>query len=419
MNKPTHQRPNVVITGMGVVSVLGNTVPEFWNNLVEGKSGISRITAFDASGLPCQIAGEIRDFDPGLYMEVKEARRMPRSSQMALAAAIQAVRDAGLPDTMPEPERAGVMFGTAMGGVDFIDDGITGIRAKGYKGISPFTAGGAIPNFPAFMVSKQFQCLGPNNTTTTACAAGTQAVGEGAELIRRGVADLVIVGGTEAFIRDFGVGGFAAMRALPTSYNDDPEHASRPFDAQREGFILSEGAAALILESEEHAKARGARIHARLLGQASSSDGYHVAAPDPDNKGKTRAMRWALEDASLSPDQIDYINAHGTSTEQNDASETQAIKTVFGEHAYKLAVSSTKSMMGHAMGASGALETVICVLAIQHATIPPTINLQTPDPECDLDYTPNTPRALSIKTALSNSFGLGGQNAVVIVGQYE
>ncbi|TAK13660.1 MAG: beta-ketoacyl-[acyl-carrier-protein] synthase II [Anaerolineae bacterium] len=419
MNRPDYQRPNVVITGMGVISVLGNTIGEFWNNLIEGKSGISRITAFDASGFPCQIAGEIRDFDPGQYMEIKEARRMPRSSQMALAAAIQAVRDAGLPDTMPEPERAGVMFGTAMGGVDFIDDGITGIRAKGYKGISPFTAGGAIPNFPAFMVSKEFQCLGPNNTTTTACAAGTQAVGEGAELIRRGAADLVIVGGTEAFIRDFGVGGFAAMRALPTSYNDDPEHASRPFDAKREGFILSEGAAALVLESEEHAKARGARVLARLLGQASSSDGYHVAAPDPDNKGKTRAMRWALDDASLSPDSIDYINAHGTSTEQNDASETQAIKTVFGDHAYKLAISSTKSMMGHAMGASGALETVICVLAIQHGMIPPTINLDTPDPECDLDYTPNTPRKRPIKTALSNSFGLGGQNAVVIVGSYD
>ncbi len=417
MNPNKSSRPNVVITGMGVISVLGNTVGDLWHSLLEGRSGIGRITAFDASDLPCQIAGEVRDFDPGKYMEVKEARRMPRSSQMALAAALQAVAHAGLPDTMPEPERAGVMFGTAMGGVDFIDDGITGIRAKGYKGISPFTAGGAIPNFPAFMVSKQFQCLGPNNTTTTACAAGTQAVGEGAELIRRGAADLVIVGGTEAFIRDFGMGGFAAMRALPTSYNDDPQRASRPFDAKREGFILSEGAAALVLESEAHAKARGARILARLAGQASSSDGYHVAAPDPDNLGKIRAMRWALEDAGLPPSAIDYINAHGTSTEQNDLSETQAIKTLFGEHAYKLAISSTKSMMGHAMGASGALETIICALVLQHGILPATINYENPDPECDLDYTPNEPRKLAVKTALSNSFGLGGQNAVVILQQ--
>ncbi|MBI3159639.1 MAG: beta-ketoacyl-ACP synthase II [Chloroflexi bacterium] len=419
MRGQNNKRPNVVITGQGVVSVLGNAIPEFWHSLIEGRSGIGPITAFDASGLPCRIAGEVRDFNPSAYMEVKEARRMPRSSQMALAAALQAVRDAGLPDTMPEPERAGVIFGTAMGGVDFVDDGITALRARGYKAISPFTAGGAIPNFPAFVVSKQFQCLGPNNTTTTACAAGTQAVGEGAELIRRGAADLVLVGGTEAFIRDFGIGGFSAMRALPTSYNDNPEKASRPFDAKREGFILSEGAAALVLESEEHARARGARVLARLVGQASSSDGYHVAAPDPDNRGKTRAMRWALEDAGLQPADIDYINAHGTSTEQNDLSETQAIKTLFGEHAYKVAISSTKSMMGHAMGASGALETIISVLAIQHNVIPPTINYENPDPECDLDYTPNQPRKLAVKTALSNSFGLGGQNAVVIVQAYE
>jgi beta-ketoacyl-acyl-carrier-protein synthase II len=419
MSAQNNKRPDVVITGLGVVSVLGNTIADFWNNLVEGRSGIGRITAFDASGFPCQIAGEVRDFDPAQYMEVKEARRMPRSSQMALAASLQAVHDAGLPETMPEPERAGVIFGTAMGGVDFVDDGITMLRHKGYKAVSPFIAGGGIPNFPAFAVSKQFQCLGPNNTTTTACAAGTQAVGEGAELIRRGVADLVLVGGTEAFIRDFGIGGFSAMRALPTSYNDNPEKASRPFDANREGFILSEGAAALVLESEAHARARGASIRARLLGQASSSDGYHVAAPDPDNKGKTRAMRWAMDDAGLRPEDIDYINAHGTSTEHNDLSETQAIKTVFGDHAYRVAISSTKSMMGHAMGASGALETIICVLAIQRGVVPPTINYENPDPECDLDYTPNQPRTLQVKTALSNSFGLGGQNAVVVVRAYE
>jgi beta-ketoacyl-acyl-carrier-protein synthase II len=404
---------------MGVTSVLGETIAEYWDNLTSGKSGIGRITQFDASGLPCQIAGEINGFDADKYFDSKEARRMPRSSQMALAAAIGAVSEAGLPDTMPNPERSGVCFGTAMGGVDFLDDGIAMLRSKGYRAVSPFIAGGSIPNYPAFLIGKQFQCLGTNSTIVTACATGTQAVGEGAEFIRRGTADLVIVGGTESFIRDFGIGGFSAMRALPTSYNNNPEAASRPFDKDREGFILSEGAAALVLESLEHAKARGANIIAEVAGHASSTDGYHMSAPDPNANGPIRTMRWALEDAGLNAGDVDYINAHGTSTPLNDATETKAIKHVFGSHAKEVIISSTKSMLGHAMGASGSLEAIVCALAIREGCIPPTINYDTPDPELDLDYTPNQARQHKTDVTLSNSFGLGGQNACLVLKRFE
>ncbi len=413
-----NHRHKVVITGMGVISVLGSTLADYWNGLIEGRSGIRRIQTFDPSDLPCQIAGEIPDFDPGEYFDRKEARRMPRSGQIALAAAIHAVNDAGLPETMPEPERAGVVFGTAMGGLDFIDEGISAYRGKGYRAVSPFTVGGSIPNYSAFLIGRQFQCLGPNSTVVTACATGTQAIGDGAELIRRGAADIVIVGGTEAFVTNFGVAAFAAMRAVPTNFNDNPAAASRPFDAKREGFILSEGAATLVLESEAHALARGARIYAEVAGHSSSSDAYHVSAPTPDAAGPIRAMRWALEDSGLRPDEVDYINAHGTSTPLNDASETLAIKSLFGQHAYNLAVSSTKSMLGHAMGASGALEAIASTLTINHDFIHPTINYEYPDPELDLDYTPNEPRQRVVNVALSNSFGLGGQNACLVLKKY-
>ena len=268
------------------------------------------------------------------------------------------------------------------------------------------------------MIGKQFQCLGPNSTIATACATGTQAIGEGSELIRRGVADIVLVGGTESFIRDFAVAGFSAMRGLPTNYNNNPTAASRPFDANREGFVLSEGAAVLVLESEQHDKSRGAEIHAVVAGHSSSSDGYHMAAPNPDAKGPIRAMRWALEDADLDPAQVDYINAHGTSTPLNDEIETKAIKILFGEQAYNIPISSTKSMLGHAMGASGALEAIACVLAIKHDLIPPTINYETPDPTCDLDYTPNHAKQVDVNVVLSNSFGLGGQNACLVLKEY-
>lgn len=408
-------RRRVVITGLGAVTALGSSIPQYWEGLVNGRSGVRRITQFDASQYPCQIAGEIPDFEVERYIERKEARRMPRSAQIALASAIQAVADANLPDILPEPERSGVVYGTAIGGLDKADEGIQLMREQGYGRANPFHIPMSIPNLSGYLIARQFQALGPNSTIVTACATGTQTIGEGAEFIRRNSADLVIVGGVESLIRDFGIGGFCAMRALPINFNDQPEKASRPFDANREGFILSEGAGTMILESLEHAQARGAFIYAEVLGYASSNDGYHIAQPDPDGAGAIRAMQWALQDAGLAPSEIDYINAHGTSTPINDSNETRAIKRVFNEHAHKLAISSTKSMLGHAMGASGTLEAIACALTITHGIIPPTINYENPDPECDLDYVPNQARHQQVRTALSNSFGLGGQNACIIL----
>ncbi len=408
----------VVITGLGAITPLGSSVQQLWDGLLEGRSGIRRITQFDASEFPCQIAGEIPDFDPGEYLERKEARRFPRSSQIALASARQAMQDAGLPQSMPDPERAGVVFGTAIGGADRLDEGIQTLRTGGYTRVNPFILPGAIPNLAAFLIAKELRCLGPNSTITTACATGTQAIGEGVEYIRRGVADVVISGGTEAVIKDFAIGGFLAMRALPVNYNENPEAASRPFDLKREGFVFSEGAGAVVLESLDHALSRGARIYAEVVGHASSTDGFHMAAPDPEAAGPIRAMRWALADAGLEPNSIGYINAHGSSTPLNDVTETKAIKSVFGEHAYELAISSTKSMLGHAMGASGTLEAIACTLAIVHEWLPPTINLDTPDPDCDLDYVPNQARKCKVDATLSNSFGLGGQNACLVLKRY-
>lgn len=412
-------RPRVVITGIGAISPLGTTPEQLWEGLIQGRSGIRRITQFDPTNLPCQIAGEIPDFDPENYMDKKEARRIARSSQIALAAAIEAVRDASLGDTMPEPERAGVFFGTAIGGLDVMDEAIKIFQARGLDRVSPFALPSSIPNMPAFMITQQFKCLGSSNTITTACATSTQAIGGGAELIRRGVADIVITGGTEAMIRDFVFAGFIAMRAMPVNYNDRPSEASRPFDANREGFVFSEGAGVLILESLEHAQQRGARIYAEVAGHAASADGYHMAAPDPDAAGPARAMRWALMDAEIRPEEIDYINAHGTGTKQNDATETRAIKAIFAEKAYHIPISSTKSVIGHAMGAAGALEAIACVKTIQNGLIHPTINYNTPDPECDLDYVPNATRQATVNTTLSNSFGLGGQNACLVLKRYQ
>jgi 3-oxoacyl-[acyl-carrier-protein] synthase II len=408
----------VVITGLGAVTPLGSSVEQYWEGLLQGRSGIRRITQFDASMYPCQIAGEIPDFEVSAYMEKKEARRTPRFGQIAVAAAVQAVKDAGLPETMPDPERAAVVFGSAIGGVDRVDEGIQALRSHGYERVNPFTIPTSIPNLPAYLIAKQFQCLGRNSTISTACATGTQTIGEGAELIRRGLADVVVSGGSEGLIRDFAIGGFCAMRALPVNFNHCPEKASRPFDARREGFLYSEGAGAVILESLDHALSRGARIYCEFGGHASSADGFHMAAPDPEGAGPKRAMRWALEDAAISLERVDYINAHGSSTPLNDVTETLAIKKVFGEHAYNLAVSSTKSMIGHAMGASGTLEAIACLLAIYNSIIPPTINYENPDPDCDLDYVPNEARRQAVDITLSNSFGLGGQNACLILKKY-
>jgi beta-ketoacyl-acyl-carrier-protein synthase II len=411
-------RNRVVITGMGAVTALGSSVELLWEGLISGHSGIRRIMQFDPSDLPCQIGGEIPDFEPKDYIERKDIRRLPRSSQIALASAVQAVEDAGLPDPMTVPERAGVVFGTALGGIDNLINGLELFREKGMGRVKPFVLPSGIPNLPGFAIAKRFQCLGANSTIVTACATGTQTVGEGAELIRRGAADIVITGGTEAVMQDYSIAGFSVMHALPTNYNDDPEKASMPFDAKREGFVFSEGAAAIVLENLDHALEREATIIAEVAGHASSSDGFHIAAPDPEGCGPMRAMKWAIEDAGLSPEDIDYINPHGSSTPLNDCMETKAIKGVFGDHAYKIPISSTKSMLGHAMGASGTIEAIACILAIREGMVSPTINYENPDPDCDLDYVPNEARVTLVNAALSNSFGLGGQNACLIVKRY-
>ncbi len=406
----------IAITGLGLVTPLGWDRETVWESLVAGRSGIGPITHFDPDRLPCRIAGEVTDFTPASFMSEKEARRTSRASQLALAAAKLAADDAGLEPPLERPERTGVYLGTAAGGVDRLDEGIETVRTEGYDRVNPFVAPSVLPNMVAFHVTEHFGALGPNATITTACAAGTQALGEAAQVIRGGRADMIIVIGAEAIIRDYVLAGFSAMRALPTSFNESPARASRPFDADREGFVLAEGAACLILERLDLARARGAHTYAEVVGYASSNDAYHMAAPHPEAKGAIRTISWSLEDARLDPHQIDYINAHGTSTPANDAAETLAIKSVFGPRAMEIPVSSTKSMLGHAMGASGAIEAAVCALSMDKGWIHPTINYETPDPDCDLDYVPNEARQASIRWALSNSFGLGGQNACLVFG---
>ncbi|MDX1686835.1 MAG: beta-ketoacyl-ACP synthase II [Candidatus Promineifilaceae bacterium] len=412
-------RPRVVITGMGAMSPIGHSAHESWQNAVAGRSGIGPITQFDASEMPCRIAGEVKDFMPREYMDHKEARRMSRASQLALAAGRLALEDAGLPEPVPDPEETGVVIGTGMGGLERADESIQTYRQRGVSRVNPFALTSALPNMPSHHVSLQAQTLGPISTVIAACATGTQAVGEGMEFIRRGAASMVLAGGVEGLIHPAAMAGFSAMRALSTGFNDCPERACRPFDRDRDGFILSEGAGVVVLERLDKALARGARIYAEVLGHASSSDAYHVAAPDPEGAGAVRAMRWAIEDAGLELDEIDYINAHGSSTPINDQVETLAIKRLFGEGAYEIAVSSTKSVMGHAMGGTGALEAIFCAFALYDGILPPTINYETPDPECDLDYVPNTAREADVRTAMSNSFGLGGQNACLVLGKWD
>jgi 3-oxoacyl-[acyl-carrier-protein] synthase II len=412
-------KPRVVVTGLGAISALGSSVKQLWEGLVHGRSGVDRITTFDASDLPCQIAGEIPDFDPKDYMPGKEARRISRSAQIGLASAIQAFTDAGYDGTAPDPIRTGVVFGTAMGGFEHLIDGIEIYKQKGLERVNPFVLPGGIPNLSAFLISQKIQCLGPNSTIVTACATGTQTIGEATNYIQRGLADVMIAGGTEALVRDFSIAGFSAMRALPVNYNDNPSKASRPFDIAREGFVFSEGSGALVLERLDHALDRGAEIYAEVLGYASSCEGYHIAAPQPDGSGAIRTINWALEDAGILPEDVDYINAHGSSTPLNDVMETKAIKAVFGDRAYKIPINSSKSMLGHAMGASGTLEAIVCILTIKENVIHPTINLENPDPECDLDYIPNQAREQEVNIALSNSFGLGGQNACIIIKAFQ
>jgi beta-ketoacyl-acyl-carrier-protein synthase II len=412
-------RPRIVITGMGALTPVGNSVAESWRNALLGRSGIAPITQFDASDLPIRIAGEVKNFLAEKYMDFKEARRMARCSQLAVAATQEALADARLPEAAPDPERTGVVVGTGMGGFDRAAEALDTFRGKGMRAVSPFGLASSLPNMPSHHVSLMAQTLGPISTVVAACATGTQAIGEGAEFIRRGVADTVIAGGVEGLIHAAAIAGFGAMRALSTRFNEEPERASRPFDKDRDGFILSEGVGIVVLERLDKALERGAPIYAELLGHASASDAYHVAIPDPAGTGAIRAMRWALADADIKPEEVSYINAHGSSTPVNDALETLAIKQLFGETAYEIPVSSTKSVMGHAMGGTGAIEAIFCACAIRDGQLPPTVNYETPDPECDLDYVPNVARPADVRVTLSNSFGLGGQNACLVLGKYE
>lgn len=410
-------RRRVVITGLGAISPVGGTAPETWASFVAGRSGVARVESFDVSPYPAKIAAEVKGFDPVAHIDAKEARRMARNSQFAVVAAREAVVDAGLDMAAEDRERFGVVLGTGIGGIDVILDPIGRMYSQGSVRVTPHQAIEHLSNMAAFHVGLEHGCLGPLSTVVTACAAGTQALGEGTEWIRRGAADVVLAGGTEAQVNFLFFSGFSAMRVL-SSRNDEPERASRPFDADRDGFVIGEGAAIMVLESLEHAEARGARIYAEVLGQAASADAYHIAQPDASGAGPARCMRWALADAGLAPEAIDYINAHGSATVQNDVAETVAIKRVFGEHAYRVMVNSTKSMIGHCFGGAGALEALATVMSVATDVVHPTINLERPDPACDLDYVPREARHRTVRAALANSFGLGGQNACLVVGKY-
>ena len=411
-------RTRVVVTGIGAVTPLGNTAQEFWEGLVAGRSGITPMTLCDPSAFPCQIAGEVKGFDPGAYINPREARRMARFSQLALASAQMAIEDAGLDIEKEDQERIGVLLGTGIGSLPTTQETCQDMLSKGGMKINPFFIPMILPNMAAANVSRIYGLKGYTSTVITACAAGTQGIGEAAVAIQRGVADVVLGGGCEAGISHLGLGGFNVIKAL-SRQNEQPERASRPFDAKRDGFVPSEGAAILVMESLEHALDRGANILAEVSGYGVSSDAFHSVQPDEDGSGAARSMRWAIEDAGLEPADISYINAHGTSTPKNDHVETLAIKTVFGDRAYEVPISSTKSMIGHALGGAGALEAVACLKSIQHGIIHPTANYEYPDPNCDLDYVPNEARRAEVDTVLSNSFGFGGQNACVVFSKFK
>jgi 3-oxoacyl-[acyl-carrier-protein] synthase II len=402
-----------VVTGLGIVSPIGNTAAEAWDSALAGKSGITRVTRFDPSRLACQIAGEVKGFDVAPYMSPKEARRMDLFIHYGLASALQAWRDSGLQISAQNAERVGINFGSGIGGLPMIEAQHKELAEKGPRRLSPFFIPGTIINMTAGLLSIELGAKGPNLAMVTACTTSTHCIGEAMKSIRYGEADVMIAGGSEAVVTELAIGGFAAARALSTR-NDDPASASRPWDKDRDGFVLGEGAGATVLEEYEHAQARGARIYCELAGYGVSADAYHMTAPSEDGDGAFRCMRNALKDAAVEPREVSYINAHGTSTPLGDIAETKAVKRLLGEHAAKAAVNSTKSMTGHLLGAAGGVEAVFTALAIRDQVSPPTINLRTPDPECDLDYVPNEARRMPIRVALSNSFGFGGTNATLV-----
>ena len=411
------ERVRVVITGMGAMTPLGETPEEYWKNLAAGMSGIGPMTLCDPEGYPCQISGEVSGFDPNTYIGSKEGRRMARFTQLAVAAALQAVENASYDISKDDPYRVGVLLGNGNGGFPTLEENCRILAERGGMRMSPFFFPMILPNMAAAAVSRYVGAHGYNSTATTACAASNQALGEAMTVIRSGTADVMIAGGSEAGISLLGLSGFAVMRALSTR-NDEPQKASRPFDSGRDGFIPSEGSVIMVLESLDHALARGVNILAELSGFGSTSDAGHPVQPEESGSSAAAAMRMALADADVALDQVNYINAHGTSTPLNDALETVAIKRLFGNLAYKIPISSTKSMIGHSLGAAGSLDAAACVKTITEATIHPTVNLEDPDPDCDLDYVPNQARAADVQVALSNAFGFGGQNACLVFRKY-
>jgi 3-oxoacyl-[acyl-carrier-protein] synthase II len=407
-------RVRVVITGRGVISPVGNDVETFWDNLVNGRSGVERVTLFDPSPFPTHIAAEVKEWDPAAWMDRKEARRMGRFSQFAVAAATQAMADAGLTESDMDDE-TGILLGTGAGGFDFSYAGMRALHSeRGWKSISPFILPGALHNMASYHIAQTFGIHGYLGTHAAACATGTQTIVEAAEIIRRGWAHTIITGGTEAAINDVAFGGYSSMRGMSTR-NHEPHAAIRPFDQERDGFLMGEGAALFVLESLEHATERGAHIYGEIMGGASTSDAYHMAQPDPDGKGAVRAMQLAAKYSGVPLDEIDYINPHGPGTPLGDDIEVKAMKQAFGEHIYDVAISSTKSMLGHAMGAAGALEALATLLTLETQTIHPTLNCDNPDPEFDLDFVPGEARQANVEYAMSNNFGLGGQNASLIL----
>jgi len=418
-NDPTKRSPyqRVVITGMGALTCVGHTVEETWEALKAGCSGIGLLTAIDPGPRSCRVAGELKGFDPAKFLSRKELRNMTLSSQLAVIAARQALEDAMLELDRENRDEIGVLLGTAgANSIEEAERAYAALLGQGSRRTSPFQVLRFWPNMPAFFVANENRLRGYNGTVCTACAAGTQAIGEASEVIRRGAAEVMVTGGTESMFSATVLTSFTAMHALPTSYDDEPERAMRPFDADREGFVPAQGSAILILESLAHAQARGAHIYAEILGFGTSNDAYHMIAPDPEGSGQALAVRRALASAGVSVDEVDYINAHGAATRLGDVAETKVIKSVYGKRAYEIPINSTKSMTGHTGGATGAIEAVACVKTIEEGIIHPTINYETPDPECDLDYVPNVARKADVKVAVSHSFGLGGQNAVLVFG---
>ena len=404
----------VVVTGIGAVTPFGIGKDAFWEGLANGRSGVRRITRFDASELASQIAGEVPDFDPLQFMDRKDARRMDRFTQFAVAAAGLALTDAGLDKQIPLGDRVGVLIGSGIGGLETLEEQCSILITRGANRVSPFFVPMMIADMAAGQVSIQFGARGYNACTVTACCSGSHSIGDAFRVIQRGEADVMISGGAEAPIVRLAMAGFCSAKTLSTR-NDEPERACRPFDANRDGFVMGEGSGIVILEELEHARSRGARIYGELVGYGATGDAYHITTPAPEGDGAARAMQAALEDAGLGAEAVDYINAHGTSTEYNDYFETIAIKRVFGKRADQIPVSSTKSMIGHLLGAAGGAELIACLLAMEHNLIPPTINYEEPDPRCDLDYVPNAARNASLQVAMSNSFGFGGHNAVLVV----